>query len=272
MKFQKLALAAAVAAAPTAGLAMEPMNDSALSDVTGQDGIVISLSNNIATDIVIHDTDGFGGTTADAGAILLNNVAVTLPANQSIQLDIDADQNAGAPSLQIGVTLPNNISMALGDLGVADSNRPASWGYDTTTDVTGIINMGTVTLGTTTLNIQLGNEPQGDMIAMATTVTGGVSLANFAINDANSGGSIGMSQLDINNAGGDTTTDLNIDAGINATTNGLVVSINQFGTTAGGADIRITDLVLGDTATAPVVGDVEILGLDITGDITISGK
>ena len=43
MNFKKLALAAAVAVAPMSALALEPMQDEALSGVTGQDGISLSL-------------------------------------------------------------------------------------------------------------------------------------------------------------------------------------------------------------------------------------
>jgi hypothetical protein len=46
MEFKKLALAAAVASLPATGFSMEAMEDSALSGVTGQDGISMTLNGN----------------------------------------------------------------------------------------------------------------------------------------------------------------------------------------------------------------------------------
>ncbi len=70
MNFKKLALAAAVAVAPMSALALEPMQDEALSGVTGQDGISIGLNLDATLNVGIEDTDGFAGNTG-AGMILI---------------------------------------------------------------------------------------------------------------------------------------------------------------------------------------------------------
>ncbi|MCK5874078.1 MAG: hypothetical protein KAG82_05240 [Alcanivoracaceae bacterium] len=265
--FKKLALVSAIAAMPMSGFAMEAMDDSSLSAVTGQDGISISLGTDIAADIIIHDKDGYAGNYTGAGAIVLQGFSLALGGN-NVTVDIDAGaQAAGDAVLNIAVTTPANMVLTLGNLQVAASNGASTtgnWGLDGA--ATTVANLGSMTLGSTSLNIQLGAEPQGYMILSSATITGGVSLANFALNDANSGGAISMTNLSIFNSGG---TDLNVTAGVDATATGLVIDVTQFGDAVNGADLRITDLVLGGGA---AIGDVEITGLDLTGTITVSGK
>ena len=81
MQFNKLALAAAVAAAPATGMAMEPMNDKSMSNVTGQDGISIDLSTQLNAELRVHDTDGFtdpsGNARTDSGAIVIGNFGLS---------------------------------------------------------------------------------------------------------------------------------------------------------------------------------------------------
>lgn len=272
-KFTKLALAAAVAVAPASGLAMEALDDSALSDVTGQDGIRIDLQNDVSATVVIHDTDGFTGET-NSGAIILNGFGISRAlAADVIRVEIDAAGNVtgGGDTLQINVDTPANMTVDLGTLQVANSNRVAgdavgvNWGTGAATNVA---TLGELTLGSTSLNIQLGAEPQGAMIVQNAVITGGIDLQNFSISDAGgavSGGSISMTNLAIVDNGG---TDLTIDARIDADGTALVLNTVTFGS-ANGADLRIVDLTLGG---GNPLGDVEIQGLNLTGTIRISGK
>lgn len=270
--FTKLALVSAIAALPVSGFAMEAMDDSSLSAVTGQDGISISLGTEIAADIIIHDTDGYTGNAsyANAGAMILDGFALTfaLPGD-TITIGIDAGSQAVNDAvLNINVSTPANMSLALGNLQVAQSNGAStgSWGFNGT--ATTVANLGTLTLGATTLNIQLGAEPQGSMIATTATITGGVSLSNFALLDSNSGGGIRMGSLQVLDNGG---TDLTVDADIDVDATAMVITVNQMGNATTFADVRITDFRLG-AAAASVVGDIEIQGLDLTGTIRVSGK
>lgn len=301
MNFKKLALAAAIATAPAAGLAMEPMEDAALSGVTGQDGISISLSTQLSTDVYIHDTDGLGTTAktnqagtnytySDSGAIVINNFGLSdgaaTPGDAIIGIDIDAgaDANGATPTLNVDVTLGNattDTEIDLGNLQVADSNRTdlsaanADWGINggsaAPASAIQVMDLGTLTLGgNTTIGIQLGNEPQGHMIWLDTTITGGINLANFSISDADSSGSLGAANLAIVNSGG---TDLVMDVGVDAVPAGLQVTLNQFGDATNGADIQIVDQYLGTNASANVIGDVEVVGLNLNGTtLTITGK
>ena len=144
---------------------------------------------------------------------------------------------------------------------------------DATNRVNDVLNLGSITLGATTLNIQLANEPQGDMIALNTTITNGVSISNFALNDAGgtvNGGGISVDSLSVVDSGG---ANLSVDAGINVSATGLVVRVDQLGDATNGADVRLAGVTLGDSATAPSLGDVELVGLNLNNTVvTISGK
>ena len=268
--FKQLALVTAIAAAPVSGFAMEALDDATLSGVTGQDGIIIELGNDIAADIIIHDKDGFTGAT-NAGAIVLRGFSQTLPNGSSITLAIDAGHDGvNGAVLNVGVTLPTGIVLDLGEVDVAESNRPGGWGIVGGSNVT-IMTLGQLTMGATTLNIQLGNEYQGSMIAMATTITGGITLSNFSVIDAGgaiTGGELFIESLQLVDNGG---ANLTIDQDIDIDADGLVINVNTMGS-ANGADLRLANVRLGSLANGGVLGDVEIQRLDLTGTIRIRGN
>lgn len=279
MEFKKLALAAAVAALPATGFSMEALEDSALSGVTGQDGISIGLATDIQASVRIHDKDGIslGDLAGDAGALVIDGFAITRAnATDAIELTIDADggtTNTTGPTLNIGVSLPADLTVNLGTLAVAESAGASGTGDWTVSGNVDVIELGAMTLGATTLNIQLGNEPQGDMIALNTTISNGISISGFAVNDANSGGSL-SANLSVFDSGDDTqlsvATGINIDNTSGPGGNGaLVVGLDGIGG-ASGIDVRLADLTLGG-ASAASIGDVELVGLNLTGDLTIAG-
>ena len=285
MKFKKLALAAAVAALPATGFSMEAMEDSALSSVTGQDGITIGLNTALSAELRIHDADGFvdpAGVTAndrtDSAALIFQDFAITAIGGGAAQIDleIDAGTNAGNdPTLNINVDLANGIDVNMGDLDVADSGRTtastisAGWTVGTsvgTNRVDSVISLGSLTLGAgTSLNIQLGNEAQGDMIAIDTTISNGISISGFAINDADSGGGITQDVSIVDNGG----TDLTVATGINVDADSLNIGLTGLGN-GGGMDVRLANLNIGD-GTGSNVGDIELVGLQLTGSLEISG-
>ncbi|MFZ5722987.1 MAG: DUF6160 family protein [Pseudomonadota bacterium] len=277
MTFKKLALASAIAMVPAVGFSVESLDDAGLSDVTGQDGIEIDIATAapISANIYIHDQSGLapGGVGAYSfdGAIVIESFSFA----GAINIDIDAGDNAagpaGAPVLQINVSIPS-ATIITGNIRVANSQRDeagSGWGIGTTTGV--LLSTMTITMAGLTLNIQLGNEPQGNMIAVASSITGGLSVNNMAINDAGgvvTGGAIGMANMTVTDNGG---ANLSIDVGIDASTAGLVIDVNQLGS-ATGMDLRIENQYLG-TTTAGLIGDVAVVGLNLNGStITISGK
>lgn len=286
MTFKKLALAAVIASVPVAGFSLESLEDATLSGVTGQDGIQIQIDTPVAGisgDIIVHDRGGFAGAASD-GAIRIDNFALVTGVG-GIGINIDAgDQTvagaAGTATLNVAVSIPTGTSITTGAIQVGNSGRDdVTSNWDSAFNAT-VMNSATITLGATTLNIQLGNELQdaggaatastSHMIALSTTITGGISMANFALNDVNSTGSLGAANVliaDNNNA----TTQLAVGAvGINVTGAGLVVEVGSLGS-ATGIDMLLTDAYLGTST--DVIGDVSILGLNLNGTtITISGK
>ena len=69
----KLALATAVAAAPFATQAMEPMSESEMGNTTGQAGVTIELNTQVSMDQIEYSQS----TDADAtGSLLVNNLSI----------------------------------------------------------------------------------------------------------------------------------------------------------------------------------------------------
>jgi uncharacterized protein DUF6160 len=267
--FKKLALVTAIAALPVSGFAMEALEDSALSDVTGQDGITIGITTpNLTLDVLVHDNDGLGNTNGitatGAGTIVIENMVVNTGGNEIVAV-IDADDNGGAPLLNVGVTIPTGTTISTGDLSVATSN---GMGVAVTNQTAVIMDSMDIVLGATSLNIQLGNEAQGVgglpgtyMIALNTAITGGITINNFSLNDASlGGGSISAASILVDGDGGA----LGVVAGVNLDgTDGLAISVDQLGT-ATGLSVQMTDLALG---TGTAIGDVEIVGLNLNGTV-----
>ncbi|MFZ5755763.1 MAG: DUF6160 family protein [Pseudomonadota bacterium] len=276
MTFRKLALASAVVLVPTTGFAaMVEMEEGSMADVTGQDGISLIISTPaITTDIYIHDKDGLAGAVGAYslysfdGAIVIDNFSYA--GNMTITVDAGDNAQAGAaPTLNINVSIPT-ATIITGNISVANSQRDdvaSGWGINTNSAT--LLNTMTIALSGLTMNIQLGNEPQGNMIAVASTVTNGISINSFALRDANSGGMIGASNILIKDTGASANLQLSVNA--NATAAGLVIGLAQVGSTTG-MDIRITDARVG-TTTSAAIGDISIVGLNVTGTtITLSGK
>lgn len=276
MSLKKLALVTAMFAATSGAFAMEAMDEESLAATTGQDGITISLATSANLNVIIHDKDGLTGTSqagfANSGAILLSGISIDNGvANTDANIGITIDSGASAAlandaTLNIGITT-GALRVGLGTLTVANSARETGveWGIDPGTQSAALLNMGSISTSGVAMNIQLGNEPQGDMIALNTTLTNGLTLTGSSLNDVNSLGSISVGTLSVSDAGAG--ANLTVDLGINATATGLTVRVDALGT--GGMDVTMANVVLGGGAG---IGDVEINGLNLTGDtITIRG-
>ncbi|MCC2637309.1 MAG: protein FilA [Moraxellaceae bacterium] len=271
MNFKKLLLATSIAAVSTTSFAMQAMDEEALSSTTGQDGLTINIDNaNLAAfSVILHDTDGIVGTATRTfdGAIGIAGIDVGA-LDLTIDVDAGSDLIGGTSStLQVKVYNGSALTVNLGTLTVGNSARDsAAWGQSGAVTVA---SLGSLTIGVTTsaaplLNIQMGSEAQGNWMALKPTFTGGLSISNFALYDATGGGGtngIGMTTLAIFDTG--STTTLAADIGIDASASGLVLDINSVGTVGGGMDVRMSAVKLGTIATAPSIGDVEIIGLNL---------
>lgn len=275
MNFKKLALAAAVAVAPMSALALEPMQDDALSSVTGQDGISIGLNLNASLNVGIEDTDGFG-TNTGAGMILIENMGLSTGTGD-LNLVIDsASSGSGGGVLQVSIQA-DALTVDTGDLYVGQ-------GTDGTDVAAGIAKVGTeltavqgsafsdpilesvsVTLNDLELSLQLGSEAS-NLFAISTTSVLSIEIGtladgsdNLTLNDAAGGGALSVDQLALNNLDVDGITG-------QVTTSGLVINTNGALT---GVEVAAMGVQLG---TADSIGNVYVTGLDLSNTaITIAG-
>lgn len=286
MKFcTQLILTTAIAMSASA-YGLESLEDGALSETTGQDGITISYTpaaGGVSFSTIIHDADAFAGATS-AGAIVIGNplsaaghtaTNIALPVGQSVTLTIDATGDidnvaAGSQaSLALNISIPANTVINTGSISAAKSNGTGNLISDQTSVIMDNI---AITLGATNLLINLGSEEAGgQMMRLTTSMAAGLNIANFALKDANGGGAgdsgIRAASIQMNNAGASTALD--VDLKIDLVPTGLQASVVTLGT--GGSDINISGFKLGDT-TAPAIGNVDVIGLNMSGAIIrISG-
>lgn len=287
--FAKLALVSAMAMSSSA-FAMEAMEDEALAEATGQDGVTISITppgGGITMSTVIHDADMWAASAnpayaagTGAGAIVIGNpiaaaghTATNITTASAIIIDIDAAADVDAvtagsqgAALGIKVTLPST-TIQTGTISAAVSNGQGA----AVTGQTGVImdNL-SIALNGAVLFMTLGNEATGgQMMRFGSTLANGLTLSNFALKDANGGGTNGSAiratQIKVDDLGA-ANNDLAVDAKIDVVPQGLQVNLVKVGES--GMDVKIQGLKFGDTtATAPAIGNVDIVGLNLAGTI-----
>ncbi|RZF52754.1 protein FilA [Acinetobacter halotolerans] len=279
--FTKLVLVSSMAISANA-MAMQAMDDTALSAATGQDGINIGIAlgaGGISIDkLYIHDNDGLQtatgitGATGVAGAITIDGLNITqVGTGNLLDLVIDSDAGTGGDAFLNIAASVGAVNVNIGSIGVAASNGSSL--TDTVTAVRGVTGTPTeilsgldLSLGAITANVQLGATPQGAMIKLDSTLQGGLTISNLGINDAAGGGQIFLDNIYVRGTG-NTTGDLNINTDISVTTNGLRLQNNS----TQGMNVYIEGVHLGSSGAASI-GDVEIQGLNVgTSTITISG-
>lgn len=292
----KLALVSAMAMSSSA-FAMQALDDESMSATTGQDGVTIKLAGNISFDyLAIHDGDGITGsgltagqsgiTTPSPGAIVIGgwngttSTPVTVTAANGINIKIDADGNSNAAGnnavLNINLDL-GDTTVAVGSIGVAASAANGK----TLTERKNVLDIGNVTLNGLKVNVQLGNQPQGAMIKLNSTIGGGLTLSNLALKGQN--GQIGLGSTNISttgNATGDLVLALNIDpiAGQGLVITGLgnldiaASALNLGGAVGATPTTNFPDnnVTLVANATTANLGAMFISKLSV-GDITIAG-
>lgn len=265
-------------------LALEALEDEALSEAMGQAGLTLAVTPPVAGysfSLVFHDTDpaidgafvigrplAVGDHIAASFSTAGNPINILIDAAADVDAVTAGSQGAG---LNINITLPANTVLHTGTISAAQSNG-AGVAISNQTNV--ILNDQTITLpGITTINLNLGNEATGgQMMRLATNMTAGLTLTNVAVRDANAvdlnGTAIRAASIVIDNTGG--ATNLNVDASVDAIPTGLRTTINQFGVAGTGAgagvDIKMNTLRLGDTTTTSM-GNLNILGLNLNGSV-----
>ncbi|QBF38495.1 protein FilA [Acinetobacter baumannii] len=278
--FTKLALVSSLAISANA-MAMQSMDDAALSAATGQDGINIGIalgSGGITIDkLYLHDNDGLAtstgitGVSGTAGAIAISGVTVTQKGTGNL-LDLAIDTNGASGSngafLNVAATV-GAVDVHVGSIGVGTSgtlNQTTAVRGITETAPTEIISGLDLSLGQISANVQLGSTPQGAMIKVNSSLQGGLTLSNFGINDAAGGGKIVLDKVMVRGAG-NTTGDLDVNADISVVPTGLRIQNNS----TQGMNVYAQGVHLGAAGNASI-GDLEIQGLNVgKSTITISG-
>ncbi|ENV36417.1 hypothetical protein F959_02951 [Acinetobacter venetianus RAG-1 = CIP 110063] len=300
--FTKLALVSSMAISANA-MAMQAMDDAALSAATGQDGINIGIgvSRLDIEKVLIHDNDGLSSTgtavggTDTAGAIVIQangtgatatkgivigaNTAALLPSHNLMDLAIDTDAGAGGGNtafLNIAAQV-SGLDIAIGEIGVSASNAtgtgPGIRRGNDASNYNAILSGLTLKTGVTSANIQLGAAPQGAMIVLNTTMTGGLEITDLGILDSSTIGQTTLSGATSTLAG-----EIHLDSikvadasGANLTVNAQVGVVGEsvagandgyLKITAGGTptDVYISGVRLG-SSTAASIGDVEVQGM-----------
>ncbi len=278
--FTKLALVSSLAISANA-MAMQSMDDAALSAATGQDGINIGIalgSGGISIDkLYLHDNDGLAtstgitGASGTAGSIAISGVTVTQKGTGNL-LDLKIDTNGASGSngafLNVAATV-GAVDVHVGSIGVGTSgtlNTTTAVRGITETAPTEIISGLDLSLGQISANVQLGSTPQGAMIKVNSSLQGGLTLSNFGINDAAGGGKIVLDKVMVRGSG-NTTGDLDVNANISVVPTGLRIQNNS----TQGMNVYAQGVHLGAAGNASI-GDLEIQGLNVgTSTITISG-
>ncbi len=314
--FTKLALVSSMAISANA-MAMQSMDDAAMSATTGQDGINIGLGISRVTidKVLIHDNDGlapagaagapgFGGTATDgaivikgngiasntnelAGIVISANAAALLDSHNlaDIVIDTDAGSSTGNTAFLNVAAKVSGLNIAIGEIGVSESNAIPGVGATSirrgndATNYNKILSGLTLTTGQMTANVQLGAAPQGAMIKLDSTMTGGLTISNLGIYDSSTIGT-----MHYNAAGAVVTStlagEIRLDSIKLANANGLDLSVAadisvvgeavagdntgylQINTMKTASDAYIKGIHLG-SATAGSIGDIEIQGLNV---------
>ena len=307
--FTKLALVSAIAMTSSA-FALEAADDATLSEATGRQGIDIQIllpdlglgEHGITIGQVnIHDADGYAAIAADSGALQIGDgtalnrttvkcigagciiggsapVGVAGKAGIFAQIDMEGGFN---PTLNVAVYTPK-LTITTGKIYVADSvDANIGTNAASTANQIEILDSMTVSLGDMALNIQLGTEVQTlasgatTMIKLDTTITGGLTITGFALNDSSSGESISIATQSIK--GANLSGDLVLKAGVDVTSavagppsylSGLQITLDQLGVAGaptvvgGGANVTMSNIQLGSS---PVMGTVELRNLNLNG-------
>lgn len=214
----KLVLVSSMAISANA-MAMQAMDDAALSAATGQDGlnIGIGISKIEIEKLFIHDNDGLAtaalGGTSTAGAIVIKGNAKTgdpnetngiviganydnagaylLPSRNLADLTIDSDAGTtgtGGAFLNIGAQV-SGLDIKIGEIGVtgsgalptAASTSIRRGGDDA--NYNAILSGLSLKTGPMSANIQLGAAPQGAMVKLNAQMVGGLEITNLGILD-----------------------------------------------------------------------------------------
>ncbi len=176
--FQKLALVAAISAAPFAQAELVSISEEAMGDMTGQAGISIELDTAVTiASLAYGDTDGSTAGTSTQGDIVVSGIAfgggtvggasgVADDARfDNIKIDIDVDDQAGVVIHLAAVDIAGALTGTnTADFGLSIASVTSSAAAGAVTIASGINLAGT--LGPVDVNINNTTGPGGDFISV----------------------------------------------------------------------------------------------------------
>ncbi|MDI1303120.1 MAG: hypothetical protein PSX71_14550 [bacterium] len=283
--FKGMLLVSAMAVLASSAFAMESMDDSAMSDAVGQDGIDIYANLNIGaagtTVLTYTDTNGFASTPSYAFSGDLNIRGFKVVGTVKTTIDVGSTTAGPQSALQIGISSAL-LTTTIGSIDVCKTP-----GAGICAAGTSVITMpvGGVAIAVTNfnLNLQLGNSPQGHMGLLSSTAPIAITIGSGAANQVivkdanNTNGGIGIGQLALTGIDlGDGTTvakstfidmcssTVTVNCG-GVAAPGLLISFGA--TTMNNVGVTITKLTLGDTSATPSnpIGNVTLTNLDLSG-------
>jgi hypothetical protein len=240
---------------------------------TGQtNGLVIGAA-------ILHDKNGFTGYTS-AGALIIGDahqantanavgVQMGLYASSPISVTVDASNGqvtsglgGASPVLNINIALPSDLLIRTGDVSVGVSNRTgiavgASGATAANAAIGGtsgtaykIMDSADIALGVkTSLNIQLGNTPQGGLLTFSSfnipSITFGLGLTSpnaGAVTPSSLAASVVVTNFNLTGAKVDAVTDMGLALGGSSTgIGGLILQDASF--SVGG--LQLNDVTMG---------------------------
>lgn len=261
--------------------AMQALDDGAMSQTTGQDGITLTLTTpGVSARLIWHDNDGWADRAigANAGSLSFGDgtAATNFRTNGgSTVINLDADGGTGVsatngPVLNVAIVLPSNLEINTGNVYISKRD-----GTGALVNSQKIMNDMKVDLHGLELNVQLGSEPQGNMINISGSIVSGLRIHDFALLDGSASGSgssvgIGASLITMKDSGG---SNLSINkVGVDVDTTGLVIGVADLNG-GNGIDVQMQDFRLGDLSTSAVkMGDAELRGIKLDGAmLTVRG-
>ncbi len=273
-------LAVLVMLAPVPALAMQDMSDEALSEATGQDGVVIATDINIPTTAAVRWTDTNGipaGTYAgftNSGSLELvgfgirtctnTGVTCTLTTGQTgltVTLDAGGSTGTAAGNGSLSINISTGANAFWIDVDRIEVFDTAAAGVPAQRRT--IIDLNNpIKLGSFNALIALGNEPGGGHMVTLNSNIGTIDFGNIVINDASGTGNIDIGSLSL---GGVNLTNAYMDVAAN----GLILNT---GTGLNAMSVTMNTIKLGGAA-QPSLGNISMTGLNLSNQtVRISGK
>lgn len=255
--------------------ALQALDEHHLSEVSGQDGVTITVDTNISMNRFIWiDKDGaqpvngnnFSITNPGQGLVVFGDASKPIKIDGGLtRIKIDADGNGSngnqKPVLNIAIELPDNLTIETGDIYVATRAAP----HQPLMNQTKIMNNMSIYLGGLDMNIQLGNSPQGNLAKIYGTVNNGIRVSNVGLLKADGSNIMGMSEFALTDSGGSDFTFNGVGVDIDATGLYISPSLGKI------IDVSMNELKFGGN-TSQTMGNVFMSGFVLGGNnIRIAG-